>query len=220
MFENTHHHLDFATNGREALGFLEKSRADMVLLDIRMPVMDGIEALTEIRKRSELASLPVIAVTASSQTVEDQLVREAFSGYIRKPFSRQTLFAELARFLQKLPNQHFPVITPSRENTTTLSTPPSEHARGWQSIAIDLRSLLTIEWPILRDSLAINETRTFAHKLFALGHSVQCGPVTAYAAALSTSADDYAVGDLEVHLANFPVVVKAVEAAVAQIPPA
>ena len=80
---------------------LAKARPDVVLLDIRMPVMDGRTALVEIRKQASLVSLPVIAVTASSKAGEERELQSEFSGYIRKPFSRQTLFAELAQFLQR-----------------------------------------------------------------------------------------------------------------------
>ena len=80
---------------------LEKAKPDVVLLDIRMPVMDGRTALAEIRKQANLVSLPVIAVTASSKAGEEQVLQRQFSGYIRKPFSRQTLFQALAQFLQR-----------------------------------------------------------------------------------------------------------------------
>jgi nitrogen-specific signal transduction histidine kinase/CheY-like chemotaxis protein len=51
IFETTHHRILFATNGREALACLEQAKADVVLLDIRMPVMDGRTTLAEIRKQ-------------------------------------------------------------------------------------------------------------------------------------------------------------------------
>ncbi len=103
IFERTHHQLHFARNGREALDSLAQARPDVVLLDIRMPVMDGRTALAEIRKQASLVSLPVIAVTASSKVGEEMELQSQFSGYIRKPFSRQTLFLALAQFLQKGP---------------------------------------------------------------------------------------------------------------------
>ena len=103
IFEKTHHQVLFANNGREALACLEKAKPDVVLLDIRMPVMDGRTALAEIRKQASLVSLPVIAVTASSKAGEEKELQSQFSGYIRKPFSRQTLFLALAQFLQRAP---------------------------------------------------------------------------------------------------------------------
>ena len=101
IFEKTHHQVLFANNGREALACLEKAKPDVVLLDIRMPVMDGRTTLAEIRKQASLVSLPVIAVTASSKAGEEMELQSQFSGYIRKPFSRQTLFLALAQFLQR-----------------------------------------------------------------------------------------------------------------------
>ena len=101
IFEKTHHQVLFANNGREALACLEKTKPDVVLLDIRMPVMDGRTTLAEIRKQASLVSLPVIAVTASSKAGEERELQSQFSGYIRKPFSRQTLFVALAQFLQR-----------------------------------------------------------------------------------------------------------------------
>jgi signal transduction histidine kinase len=88
MFEKTHHRLHYATNGQEALDFLDRHEVDVVLMDIRMPVMDGRTALAKIRNRPALMSLPVIAVTASSAEGDDQELVDEFSGYVRKPFSR------------------------------------------------------------------------------------------------------------------------------------
>ena len=101
IFEKTHHRVQFASNGQEALESLEKTKPDVVLLDIRMPVMDGRTTLAEIRKRPNLASLPVIAITASGEASADPEGRSQFSGFIRKPFSRHTLFIALAPFLQR-----------------------------------------------------------------------------------------------------------------------
>src|SRR5205823_3347856 len=87
MFEKTHHRLRFAVNGKEALQRLDEFKFDAVLLDIRMPIMDGPTTLSEIRKRPELALMPVIAISASSKASEDAELRGRFSAYIRKPFA-------------------------------------------------------------------------------------------------------------------------------------
>jgi CheY-like chemotaxis protein len=217
MFERTHHRLHYATNGQEALNFLKQGRADLVLLDIRMPVMDGRTALREIRRRPALVSLPVIAVTASSRVGEDQELRNEFNGYVRKPFSRQTLFAALAEFLQRAPPRASP--SPSGLEASAIDSPSPaplpEYAAEWRALWVELSGLEAAAWPGLRASLAINETRAFAHKLFLLGHAAHCDPVTQYAATLTTFADAYAVGDMERHLAQFPKLVKSIQNSVA-----
>jgi signal transduction histidine kinase/ActR/RegA family two-component response regulator len=202
MFEKTHHRLHFASNGKEALECLETIKADVVLLDIRMPVMDGRTALVQIRKQPMLELLPVIAVTASSQASEETNLRSQFTGYIRKPFSRQTLYQELAQVLQRAPTGILqPIVAPS-----------PERAAEWQSLVFELRRSLNTEWPALRDSLAINQTKAFARKLHELGNAVQCDPLISYATTLARLSDAYAVKGLERCLAEFPRLVEAIEA--------
>jgi len=66
---------------------------------------------------------------------------------------------------------------------------------------------------------AVNETRAFAHKLFLLGQTAQCGPLATYAATLTTFADAYAIGQMERHLAAFPKLVESIETSLAQTQP-
>jgi signal transduction histidine kinase/DNA-binding response OmpR family regulator len=216
IFEQTHHRVHFAVNGQEALECLRTTKPDVVLLDIRMPVMDGRITLTEIRKQARLTSLPVIAVTASSESGEETELQSQFSGYIRKPFSRRTLFLALAQFLQQVPNKD-PLKHPNSAQTLAgVPTPLPEHAAQWRELALELRRQQTAQWPALRDSLAVNETRAFAHKLFSLGQIALCPPLTTYAATLATFADAYAIGQMERHLGMFPELVGLIETSLTQ----
>lgn len=218
IFEKTHHHVRFANNGREALTSLGQAKPDVVLLDIRMPVMDGRTALAEIRKQASLASLPVIAVTASSKAGEEVELQRQFSGYIRKPFSRQTLFVTLAQFLQRASPGNGLEGQNLGETLKRIPVPPPDQAAQWHELALELRRQEATEWPTLRDSLAVNETRAFAHNLFTLGQAAHCAPLATYAAALTTFADAYAIGQMESHLVAFPKLIESIETAVAQAP--
>jgi signal transduction histidine kinase/DNA-binding response OmpR family regulator len=216
IFEKTHHQVHFATNGQEALACLEKAKLDVVLLDIRMPVMDGRTTLAEIRKQASLVSLPVIAVTASSKAGEEMELQSQFSGYIRKPFSRQTLFVALAQFLQRESPGNGLEFQNLEETLKSIPIPSPDQAALWQKLALELRRREATEWPKLRDSLAVNETQAFAHNLFTLGQAAHCAPLTTYAAALTTFADAYAIGQMEGHLAAFPKLAESIEASLAR----
>ena len=216
IFEKTHHQVHFANNGQEALACLEKAKPDVVLLDIRMPVMDGRTTLAEIRKQASLVSLPVIAVTASSKAGEETELQSQFSGYIRKPFSRQTLFLALAQFLQRASPGNGLEGQNLGQTLKSIPIPSPDQAAQWQELALELRRQEATEWPTLRDSLAVNETRAFAHNLFTLGQAAQCAPLATYAAALTTFADAYAIGQMERHLAAFPKLVESIETSLAQ----
>jgi CheY-like chemotaxis protein len=189
----------------------------MVLLDIRMPVMDGRTTLAEIRKQASLLSLPVIAVTASSKAGEETELQSQFSGYIRKPFSRQTLFVALAQFLQRTSPENGPQGLSFGQTLKSTPVLSAGQAAQWQELALELRRQEATEWPTLRDSLAVNHTRAFAHNLFTLGQAAHCAPLTTYAAALTTFADGYAIGQMEQHLAAFPKLVESIEAFLTQV---
>ena len=218
IFEGTHHRLLFANNGQEVLDHLKVARPDVILLDIRMPVMDGRTTLVEIRKQASLASLPIIAVTASSEPSEDTELRGQFSAFIRKPFSRQTLFAALAQFLQRASPKGL-----QRQDLKEVIQPirvvsPAQAAQ-WRELALELRRQQATIWTTLCDSLAVNETRAFAHQLFLLSGTAQCGPLATYAATLTTFADSYSIGRMEQHLAAFPKLVESIETSSAQAEP-
>jgi len=211
IFEKTHHRVQFASNGQEALECLEKTKPDAVLLDIRMPVMDGRTTLAEIRKRPSLASLPVIAITASGEANADHEGRSQFSGFIRKPFSRHTLFIALAPFLQRAAQKDAMAPVSSAEMAASFPRPSPERVAQWRELTLKLRHQEADEWPNLRDSLAINGTRAFARKLFDLAQAAQSSPLASYAATLTTFADGYAIAQMERHLAAFPKLIESIE---------
>lgn len=77
-----------AGSGREGLAVLERERADLVVSDINMPNMDGLEFLRQIQSRGLAAGAPVVMITTESgeEHVRDALAAGA-QGYIRKPFT-------------------------------------------------------------------------------------------------------------------------------------
>ncbi|MCV2369991.1 response regulator [Roseateles oligotrophus] len=92
--------VQIANNGQEALELLRAQRFDLVLMDVQMPVLDGLQATRVIRQDPALAGLPVIAMTA--QAMSDDRARCTAAGmddYISKPVASRELFATLAKWL-------------------------------------------------------------------------------------------------------------------------
>ena len=78
--------IELANDGREALSKLESSAFDLILMDVQMPVMDGLEATRLIRSRREWKQLPIVAMTAHAMNGDRERCLEAgMSGYIAKP---------------------------------------------------------------------------------------------------------------------------------------
>jgi len=205
MFAGSHHRLHFGSSGEEAVAKARDLKPDILLLDVRMPGMDGYAALAEIRKIPGLELLPIIAVTASNLKDEEDALQERFSGFVRKPFSKRELFDELADFLprnSKAGTAVENIVPPEKE------TPSAPFSPAPQDLVSQLRRLLVEPWPSIRDSVAINESRVFAQGLEGLGQRWQCEPLVQYAQKLLHDAENYAVTELEKDLGEFAALVE------------
>ena len=80
-----------ATTAAEALDVAARERPDIVLMDIHLPDMDGVQALERLRADSRTAAIPVVAVTAYAMKGDaDRLAAAGFDAYIAKPIDVQT----------------------------------------------------------------------------------------------------------------------------------
>jgi CheY-like chemotaxis protein/signal transduction histidine kinase/HAMP domain-containing protein len=93
-----------AQNGKEALELLQNSenKFDVVLMDIMMPVMDGYEAMREIRKDNRVSNIPIIALTAKAQAEDKQLcIDSGANDYMAKPVDHEQLLSLLKVWLAR-----------------------------------------------------------------------------------------------------------------------
>jgi PAS domain S-box-containing protein len=93
--------IDFAENGVQAVSKVESNKYDVVLMDIHMPEMGGLEATQIIRNKPEpyFKQLPIIALTASMLTSQmGDIGNAGMNDYILKPFEPKVLFEKLSRF--------------------------------------------------------------------------------------------------------------------------
>lgn len=90
-----------ATQGGEALALMEQQRPDLVLMDMQMPGMDGYTMVKQLRQRPELATVPVIAVTASSMPGDREAILAAgCTDYVAKPINPRELIDLIAQHLE------------------------------------------------------------------------------------------------------------------------
>jgi CheY-like chemotaxis protein len=93
------HHVDSAADGTEAIAAVEREDYDVVLMDVQMPVMDGLEATRRIRGLgTSRARVPILAVTASALPDQVQACVEAgMDGHLAKPIDRESLLGAIRR---------------------------------------------------------------------------------------------------------------------------
>lgn len=89
-----------AKNGQQALDLAPQYRPQLILMDLRMPVMDGFEATRRLRAMPEMADIPIVALTASADQTSLEKCREAgCTSHLVKPIQSQELFAALGKYL-------------------------------------------------------------------------------------------------------------------------
>lgn len=92
--------LVFATTGAEALGVLRKHRPDLILMDVGLPDVDGVETTRRLKSVEQFASIPVVMITGHSEkTVVVDSLKAGASDFAVKPFDRDVLRAKVLNFL-------------------------------------------------------------------------------------------------------------------------
>lgn len=105
VLRNVGYQVIIAENGQRCLDVLAQSRVDLVLMDLDMPVMNGIIATTKIREleADSLKHMPIIALTAMANDEQASICLQAgMDAYLVKPLDRQTLLTSIAKYLSSV----------------------------------------------------------------------------------------------------------------------
>ncbi len=192
------HTLLYAVDGEQAVALAREHRPDLILMDIRMPRMDGRRARALIRDDPALRQTAIIALTASAPGDEpNEDLRGLFDGYLRKPFDRQELYAVLSRVL--------PARAPATADETAARRDAAEAAESLipptaaerARFEARLREIETVVWPRLRETLAMRESLGLARELIGIGRGLGRQDLIDYARGLRAAADGFDVARLE-----------------------
>jgi len=176
MLEKRGHHVDLASNGRQALSALEKGTYDLVLMDVQMPEMDGLEATILIRKRERFTGghLPVVAMTALVMKGDRERCMEAgMDGYLTKPIRPRELDDVLERF-QSRDHEHTPVVETVDGSSLGVSGEELlERINGDRVFLSELLALFRADYPVQICSAREAIARKDASGLQKVGHSLK-----------------------------------------------
>jgi len=87
-------------NGRDCLKVLEEEPIDLIFLDMKMPIIDGLECSKLIKSDGRFNRIPIIAVSASVLTYEEEKGMKSCNSYLAKPVSRMKLVKELKKYIE------------------------------------------------------------------------------------------------------------------------
>jgi len=89
-----------ATNGKQALEAVQRERPDLILLDVMMPVMNGMECLAQLKSAPQTMDIPVIMVTTRGETENiERCFALGCDDFVTKPINRGELMSKVQRYL-------------------------------------------------------------------------------------------------------------------------
>jgi len=92
--------VESAGSGNEALKLINEKSFDVILMDIRMPEMDGFEVIRQIRSNPKTAGIPIVAVTAQAMPGDaEKCMQKGADDYIAKPINTDILVEKLGKIL-------------------------------------------------------------------------------------------------------------------------
>lgn len=101
MLKDGNYHLVFAAGGFEALKIMRKTQPDLILIDVMMPDMGGLELMRQIKAVPRLAGIPVIMMTGKGEkNIVTESLKAGATDFLVKPVARETLLGKVAKVLR------------------------------------------------------------------------------------------------------------------------
>ncbi len=197
-----------ATNGKEAVNMAVSLKPNLILMDLKMPKMNGYEAISIIKANSLTANIPIIATSASVIMEDIELcMKKGAVNFLRKPISRSQLVSEIKKHLYYKNNieENKPLIIKTEK---TISK--EEKARFYLMID-EIITVFTPQWEMLRKTKIIAEIAVFARKLLEIGDFYHEKYVKEWAEQLLADTESFDILSLEVNLQKYPELIEKIK---------
>lgn len=203
--KDSHHQIREAVDGASGVALAAEFTPDVVLMDIRMPGMDGLQARDRIRADPALESTRIVAVTAVSQSTDEPQQQGSFDGYLRKPFSKRELFQQLHGLFGDAPHSDDSVGQDERPLPAPVAS-SSESVIGRYDAALAERYLQLREHtlPRLLGSMRMREIESVAREIQGLAQALEYPSLQHYAQRLVAAVGRFDVDDTRRLLRSSP----------------
>ncbi|MDM8536297.1 ATP-binding protein [Desulfobacterales bacterium HSG17] len=209
-----------AENGKTAVKLAKEHLPDLILMDIKMPVMDGNEAIKILKSYRNTKDIPVIAFTALIMNIDENETKIMCDGYLIKPVTRKELITELARFLDQpkdVPGiSNFDIYEPLQKKNKDNLLKPVQVSPVQVSSVQDfdqpekLPELIHImennldKWKYLFRTFSVSEIQKFALKFKELGYLYNYQPLKKWGENLFSQALIFNMDEIRIIMEQFP----------------
>lgn len=206
-FENSPVSVFEAENGIEACNLAKEKKPSVILMDMKMPLMGGIDAAKKIKEDAELIEIPIFVFSASTLSIEKEIMnQQLFSGYISKPLAVDELFYEIGKFLPHIKKQtsenKYPLVVDTDKITKDI-----KHFISPENLEI-LEKEIFLLWAEVSESNAINKIIDFAEKLNTFAFEEQIMPLVSYSENLLKACISFNILTIKNLLLQYPEILK------------
>ena len=195
IFKNTNIDLKVFDTAKAGIDFINNNKVDLVLMDIRMPEIDGFEANAIIKAGANTSEIPVLAISASFLNEDNSIENSGFVEFIQKPFSEQELFSKMSKYIayNNVETSHSKAIIPKQELTDK---------------AINELMKLSDLFTKIKDENLSDDIELYCQKVSEIGSNNDSGYIIRFAEKLKLSIDNFDIGETENLIEEISVVYK------------
>lgn len=182
-----------ATNGVEAFEMVLKLKPDVLISDIKMPLLDGFELSEKIKTHPELKHIPIIANSAAVMSfTKDMLENAYFDEFLPKPIDNNKLLEILKKYLPYQSSERSETAKPTKSLTIKIKP----------DIIMELKELTLTHWEKIRHKQKINDVRKFNDLVGGAGEKYDIKPLRKYNMDLNRAIESFDIDSI-IRLINF-----------------
>jgi len=201
------HELAFADNGLDAVDQVSRFKPTVVLMDIRMPLLDGRSAAHRIRQMEGGRNICLVAVTASSLSAGEHTPTQVFDAYLRKPVSPREVYDCLRELLGtrrdpegcSLEGQAMH----AREAKADVPLTPAQREAALPAV-VELERLVLTRLMHVQSTMLTRDIKVLAEDIAAIGRRGDLSRITGWATRLQAAADSFDINTMDSLLDQLP----------------
>ncbi len=191
--------INTAEDGHQVIEKSQVETPDIILMDLKMPNLDGYGANRELKKIPNLKNVPVIALTAYAMTSDVEKIKsEGFSGFVSKPVQKDSLFNEIMKYLP------FEIVDISKDNIQINKEESADFSIAYaEDVKKHLQTAFLDEAKNLVNAPMIGEIKAFGEKLKLYSEEIEFTVLTKFSDELISYCDRFVLDKMSEHLASF-----------------
>lgn len=202
-----------AENGKEAIDKTKEYKPDLIVMDIRMPVIDGCEAIQILKSDQKLRKIPIIIITASAMEGETRSRgKNLAEGYMKKPVTRTKFIKELERFLPYTEEKPVKAKKPGKDFKTNANKISPELKAKLPELLALLQIDLTKKYRRIKTTFIVNDIEDFSKEIIELGNKYSINLLKDWGDKLHGEIQSFDMEKLPHTLEGFPGLVKEIAA--------